>query len=410
MIRALRCLTLRGKALLAFGTGIAAGAALSGQRDLLRLAVILVVLPLAAAVVVARVRLRLECQRRLLPQRLAVGSTGVVELAVTNVDRRPTGTFLLTDHVPPELGTSVRRTIERAEPGGVRTTSYPVEARRRGRFEVGPLRVTCVDPFGLVRLTRSFRATDPVLVVPSVVHFPDAGLRADHRGHGDGQAATIATRGQDDVIPRDYREGDDLRRIHWRATARAGSLMVRREELPWSNQAAVVVDLRARAHGGEGPEASVEVAISAAASAAVHLLRHGWQVRLVSTDGSTLVASAHGADGEAQVLEALAVVRTTSVLNIAPGVTRGDLVIAVVAADARVSESLSGRAARGPGQLGLALVVDTAAWWGEGARPAIDVAADLAISGWRASVIGPRPGDLENAWRAVTAETAGAFR
>ena len=47
---------------------------------------------------------------------------------------------------------------------------------------------------------------------------------------------------------REYRYGDDLRKVHWRATARTGQLMVRLEERPWRAQATLLLDTRARAH------------------------------------------------------------------------------------------------------------------------------------------------------------------
>src|SRR3712207_7478095 len=43
-------------------------------------------------------------------------------------------------------------------------------------------------------------------------------------------------------LTRAYRHGDDLRKVHWRATARTGELMVRLEERPWRAPATLFVD------------------------------------------------------------------------------------------------------------------------------------------------------------------------
>lgn len=403
MKNALASLTFRGKGFLAVGAGIAVGAAFAGQRDLLRIAVLLLVLPFLAAYLAGRTRFRLGCERLVRPSQIPVGTLAEVDLAITNLSPVRTGTLLLRDAVPDELGFPVHRVLERVEPSGTRTTTYPLRAYQRGRYEIGPLSVTAVDPFGLVRLTRSFRATEPVLVVPRVIALPDSGLRADHRGRGDGRSLSLAARGQDDVVPREYRFGDDLRRIHWRASARAGELMVRREEQPWTHQATVVVDLRQRAHGGDGPDSSLELALSVAASAALHLLRRGWHVRVVGSDGLTMVASAFGPDGETRVLEALALAEPSSRMDWDPGTVRADLVVAVAAADRRVTPPLTGSGSRTAGQLGLLFLVDAVAWGAVDAVPARELERDLAEAGWHVAVLGPQD-DVAAAWHAVTAD------
>ena len=75
-----------------------------------------------------------------------------------------------------------------------------------------------------------------------------AGPAGGHGGGGEGSRRTIAVHGEDDVSTREYRHGDDLRKVHWRATARTGELMVRLEERPWRAQATLLLDTRARAH------------------------------------------------------------------------------------------------------------------------------------------------------------------
>ena len=92
---------------------------------------------------------------------------------------------------------------------------------------------------------------------------------------------------------REYRRGDDLRRVHWRSSARVGELMVRREEQPWQSRATVFLDNRAGAHRGQGIASSLEAAVSAAASIAVHLSQRGFTVRLVTATGEDPAHSWH---------------------------------------------------------------------------------------------------------------------
>ena len=76
----------------------------------------------------------------------------------------------------------------------------------------------------------------------------------------------VALHGEDDVTIREYRDGDDLRRIHWPATARTGDLMVRQEDRPAQRRAVVVLDPRAVGHGGLRAQQLVRVGVTAAAS------------------------------------------------------------------------------------------------------------------------------------------------
>src|SRR5690606_33189547 len=107
-------------------------------------------------------------------------------------------------------------------------------------------------------------------------------LAGEYVGSGDSRARSVAVHGEDDVATREYRNGDDLRRVHWRSTARVGELMVRREEQPWESRATIVLDTRRHGHHGEGPTSSFEWAVSAAGSVALHLRRSGYRIRLVT--------------------------------------------------------------------------------------------------------------------------------
>ena len=75
--------------------------------------------------------------------------------------------------------------------------------------------------------------------------------------------------------------GDDLRRVHWRSTARLGNLMLRQDEVRVSEVATVLLDTRAGAHRDDSFERALEVAASLTAA----LVEDGRRLRFVTTGG-----------------------------------------------------------------------------------------------------------------------------
>ena len=392
MRRALAALTFRGKALIAVGLGLGVGAALSGQRDVLRIAVLLLALPLISTWLASRTHFRLGADRTITPTHVPVGSVAQATLTVTNLARGRTGTLLLREDVDPRLGPPVDRVLEHVESGGSRSTTFPLEASRRGRFDVGPLAVTAVDPFGLVRLTRSFRSTQSVLVVPRV-HALEGSVDADRRGRGDRASSALSSGGDDDVIPREYRPGDDLRRIHWRASAHGDELLVRREEQPWTRHATITVDVAADGVGG--PQSPLEIGLSMAASVAAHLMSRGWSVRLETLDGRCLVAAAEGAAGHARVLEVLATVTSAPRQGGTPLRTGSDLSVIVIPG---IDPAL--RLVPPVHHRSLAFVVDLNSW-GLSGVDSRDALERLRAQGWHAATITAAPESLPAAWQSA---------
>ena len=209
-----------------------------------------------------------------------------MHLRVDNVSRMPTGLLMLQDRVPYVLGPRPRFVLDRVESGGHREVSYRVRSDLRGRYPLGPLQLRLTDPFGMCELTRSFTASDTLTVVPRIEPLPPVRLAGEASGHGESRTRALALAGEDDVIPRGYRHGDDLRRVHWRSTARYGELMVRREEQPHRARCTVLLDTRRTAYHGIGPDSAFEWAVTGAASVAVHMLERGYAVRLLTDTGA----------------------------------------------------------------------------------------------------------------------------
>ena len=182
-------------------------------------------------------------------------------LRLQNMSRLPTGTLLLEDRLPYALGSRPRLVLERlggapGQHGGV----HACGPRSAAATTSGPLMVRLTDPFGLCELTRSFPTRRPPHRDPAGgARCRTVRLAGEYAGSGDSRARSVAVHGEDDAATREYRHGDDLRRVHWRSTARTGELMVRREEQPWESRATVVLDTRRQGHRGRRPDRQLRV-------------------------------------------------------------------------------------------------------------------------------------------------------
>jgi uncharacterized protein (DUF58 family) len=415
---ALAGLTLRGRSFLAAG-GAAAGCALVlGQRDLLRVGVLLVALPLACAVVLGRARYRLALVRTINPQRVFAGSTARVRLELENLTRLPTRVLLAEDRVPYSLGPSPRFVLARLGGGRRAAVTYSLRTDVRGRYLVGPLRLRLADPFGMCELTRAFTATDPLVVVPPT--FPLTPVQAGGMwvGTGESLARSAAASGEDDVATREYRYGDDLRRVHWRSTARKGELMVRRDEQPRQLRATVLLDARRDGHRGEGPASSFEWAVVAAASVGVHLAGQRYGVRLVLDGHPSSWTGPYSGDSAGQLLDELAVVEsngpeslTAALGTLARGGGDG-LVVAVLGEIDDETATVLARLGR-QGARGIAILLRTTAW---STLPPVIVAdldgrrehaaAVLRSGGWLVTDAGPEE-NVTQVWQRVAATGPG---
>jgi uncharacterized protein (DUF58 family) len=398
MLRALSGLTTRGRCLLAAGLAAAVCSFVLNERDLLRVAVFVVALPLLVAAFISATRLRIGATRALHPQRVAVGASGEVQLELWRSGRLPAGEILLEDGVPYALGSRPRFVVERLPHDRRVALRYPLQPVLRGIQQVGPLRATITDPFGLCEFERELISHSRLVVVPRVV--PLWGLPSG-AGIGVGDDGTVrlhAGQGEADVIVRQYRQGDDLRKVHWRSTARRDEIMVRVEERPWRGGTTVLLDHRAAAHHGTGPAASLEWAVSFAASAALHLRRSGHRVRLVSEHGAVL-ADTPGDGGDHYdhvVLDALAALQSAHQrdITLAGDPADGQELIAVLGTVS--SESVHELAQYRPrGIRSLAVLLDTPTWSAGVSAPeqraaaTEDSAALLRAAGWGVVVAGP---------------------
>ena len=196
------------------------------------------------------------------------------------------------------------RTVER---------TIRVRCRQRGVYEVGSVGLLVADPLRLYprRLERPTEAK--LLVFPRVVPLEQIGLRAG-LAIGDIRAPTFVL--PDPVRPigvRDYRPGDSPRQIHWKASARRGSIQVKVLERTVRRDLAIYLDVGGFDHSWlVYREALFERAATAAASLANATIERGGSVALACGGSDPIALPGNtGLDQLRGILEALAVVQPT---------------------------------------------------------------------------------------------------
>jgi uncharacterized protein (DUF58 family) len=293
-------ITRRGWSLVGAAGGLYLGARLLGLVQLAVLAVATALL-LVASYVWVRAKKPTLTARRELHERLQVGVEGRVDLAVQATER--TATLAIADAF--DRGRRAARfLLPPLAAGEDARAAYRFPTDRRGRFEVGPLRATLTDAFGLVSSTRRVLGVEEVIVYPRVHEItppPEVGGLDLDRDHPRVRARVEPS--GDFMTLRDYAPGDDLRHVHWRSTARRGNLMMRQNETRRRAPVLLLLDVRPSAHD----RASFERAVEACASIATALDRAGRPFEVLLSSG--IVIGTPGRRQLASVMDELAIVQ-----------------------------------------------------------------------------------------------------
>lgn len=291
-------LTAAGRGLAGALVVLLVSAFATGYAELFGLAIACALALVAALAQLAR-RPRFDVHREITPDRLQRGAAAVGLLEVRNAGRGGTPAVTAVDL----LGR--RRSeidVPRLAPGAAWRTTYTLDTSRRGAFLVGPLTLEQRDVFSLLERRRALGRALPLWVHPTVhaVSAPPGALARDLDGPESSSAVegSIAFSGL-----RDYQPGDDLRQVHWRTTARTGTLVVRTHVDTSRPDVLLLLDDR---HASHETDDGFEEAVSLVASLAVGTMRAGFTARV------ELVSRTPFARGDATtVLDELAAVERT---------------------------------------------------------------------------------------------------
>jgi len=288
-------LTRRGRALLTVAILVYAAGVMLGYVELVVLAAA-PMLALGTGVLWILRSPNLEVTRVIAPSRVSRGSPAFGELRITNPNSLASAPLRVLESCGSK---DILVDVPRLGPSAGTVKRYRLPTDRRGVFLVGPLRMTRSDPLGLWRKARQLGGFDKLWVHPLVHEL--AGMPAGRIKSLDGLASNRVTQGGVAFHAlREYQRGDDLRMVHWRSTARTGTLMVRENLETSLPQITVLVDTRASSHDADSFEEVIEAAASVLSAAS----RSQLPVRLLTSCGRA--ASGRGPARAGSLLDTLA--------------------------------------------------------------------------------------------------------
>ena len=251
-------MTTRGRHLLLLAAGLYLVSWGFGTAVMFPVAVGLALAPLAALGWVKALDRPMLLRRRTGHLELTEGQSVDVGLEV-----RPETGGPLPGHavVLDRLGSTRIIETELSRGGRVLRGRYEIASAPRGRYRLDGAELIVGDPFGLAEARIAMDRTDQMLVYPRVYDleglFTDGGTPGGERG----RALLHRSAGYDLHSIREHQQGESLRRVHWRSTARRRILMVKEMQDTPRDEACVLLAVI-----GTAPDSTFDMQVRAAAS------------------------------------------------------------------------------------------------------------------------------------------------
>lgn len=251
--------------------------------------------------------------------------------------------------------------------GGLRH-EFRIRPERRGVYGMKGCTVMVNDPLGIFLISRRFPSMSSMVVYPVGLKPEEVAGLSESSGGWLTRAAT--RRGEDEGFhgTREYRVGDDLRRIHWRSSARLGSLVVVEREQGAQGSLWIALDTRAGSERGTARKPSFERLVKWAVTLMDAALERGDAVGLIASGPSgAIIATATGEEQRWRLLDALARItpnseeRLEDAVALAP-LTYGSAVAMLTAAPTReMATAIAGLSARGVAVVAVPVELETPA-------------------------------------------------
>jgi len=281
---------------------------------------------------------RVEYRRKLSSQRVFFGEQITFELSITNRKPLPLPWIRIQEEIPEDLNLLKGKTSPSHKTGRQvlsnflslgwyhrLTRRYQVQCLKRGIYEFGPVSISSGDAFGFFRKKLDLEGHERLLVYPRILPLEDLGIPSRHP-FGDLRVRRHIFEDPVQVMTtRDYINGDPLKNIHWKASARLQKLQTRVFEHTTTMDIALFLDTRTVADTFYWSLIStdfLETAVLAAASIANYSLNNDYKLGFYAneyfyfSDNLIRLPPSSHPDQLREVLEALANIRGLATLPV----------------------------------------------------------------------------------------------
>lgn len=197
-----------------------------------------------------------------------IGEDVYLPLTIKNKVRRRRQAIIVRETIGFSRNTLDEFAIHALLPLEERTLERYVLAGKRGKFRLNKIQLVGGDPAGLFQRVKNFELPGELKVFPNIENISSIELQTKNkiRSSVSGQPLGISGQGQDIFGLREYRHGDPVRLVHWKASARQQHLVVKEFEAHGLNRISVLLDVDKRYVGNDKYDNNFEYNIKIAAS------------------------------------------------------------------------------------------------------------------------------------------------
>lgn len=258
------------------------GARAFGSYEFLLLSITFLITFLYSLFSTIQLRDKLFIKRKIGHKRVHVDNVVDVNLHAKNKGTLFTSIPIIKDKLPSYFGDSHNFVVPTNFYKKDFDIKYKLNMDKRGLYKIGPITMRGQDSFNLTQSNVLFDDYQEILVYPKtydISQFSPGGV--GFIGYEALTSDLVSPIGDDFYSLREYVSGDDLRKIHWKSTAKTSALMIRKVDDATISRVAIIVDGFRDSHLGEGKESTFEYLISAAATIVNYFAKSNYRVRIV---------------------------------------------------------------------------------------------------------------------------------
>jgi uncharacterized protein (DUF58 family) len=156
--------------------------------------------------------------------------------------------------------------IVNVNPGQTAVFEREVSCARRGKYDLKTLTVRTGDPFGFFQLEKSLAAGQEIRVYPRLQKFPEINIPPRHH-FGDIRVKNPSFESYSEIASlREWRDGDSIKKIHWKQSAKVNSIVVKNYERKGDSSLTIFLDMHRKSYRHDSNHRLEDLAVEATAS------------------------------------------------------------------------------------------------------------------------------------------------